>query len=118
MKHRVQRDYFLYFKPGISESGPRRGFFSLKIAPFYLFEPGISSLVPAGAFSYPKIALLYFFCDSRAGGLGNPPPAAGGTRPGETGPLTSKKLSKNPSRQSLVRETWTFRFSGTPGRRT
>ena len=37
-------------------------------------------------------------------GRGNPPTAAGGPRPGNVGPLTSKKLSKNPSRQSLVRE--------------
>ena len=37
-------------------------------------------------------------------GRGNPPPGAGGTRPAVSPPLTSKKLSKNPSRQSLVRE--------------
>ena len=37
-------------------------------------------------------------------GRGNPVPACGGTRPGDAGPLTSKRLSKNPSRQSLVRE--------------
>jgi len=37
-------------------------------------------------------------------GWGNPVPACGGSRPGEAGPLTFKKLSKNPSRQSPVRE--------------
>ena len=37
-------------------------------------------------------------------GRGNPRPGAGGTRRGKLHPLTSKKLSKNPSRQSLVRE--------------
>ena len=35
---------------------------------------------------------------------GNPVQDPGGTHPGKPGPLTSKKLSKNPSRQSLVRE--------------
>ena len=42
--------------------------------------------------------------ESRQSRRGNPLPGAGGTRPSELHPPTSKTLSKNPSRQSLVRE--------------